>query len=151
MTTHSSKACCERPPAAQAENYSPKGTYETHVDLSCYVSGPRDSKKGIYFIYDVFGFQAPTIQGADILSSTGNLVVMPDLFEGKPIKTEWFARDTEEKKENIAKFMDRISDPKPHIEKLNAVLASLKQAFPTVENWGAIGCKHRHLISCTYS
>lgn len=144
MSTHASKACCEHPPAAIDEGYSPKGSYETHANLSCYVTGPKDAKKAIYFVYDVFGFQMPTIQGADILSSTGCLVVMPDFFEGAPVKKDWFARDTEEKKEHIAQFMKRISDPKPYIAKLHAVLTAIKQAYP-IESWGAIGC------SCTSS
>lgn len=144
MSTHESKACRERPPAAIDEGYTPKGNYETYANLKCYVTGPKDAKKAIYFIYDVFGFEMPTLQGADILSSTGYLVVMPDFFDGAPVKREWFARDTEEKKEKIAQFMTRISDPKPYIEKVYAILTALKQAYHA-ESWGAIGC------SCTSS
>lgn len=138
MTTHASKACCETPPTAHATGYTAKGTYSKHADLDCYITGPRDAKKAIFFIYDVFGFQEPTLQGADILASGGYLVVMPDFWEGKPLLKEWFA-DRERYKVEVEKFMARIQVPKPHIAKLDAVLASLKDSFPSIEKWGTIG------------
>jgi hypothetical protein len=146
MTTHASKTCCERPRAATAQGYEPKGTYEAHGGLTCYVTGPKDARKAIFFVYDVFGFQEETLQGADILSSTEYLVAMPDLFAGKPIQKEWFAQDTEEKKQKIADIMASIRDPHPHIEKVQSVLASLRQTFSAVEKWGAIGCTYSYLV-----
>jgi len=45
--------------------------------------------------------------------------------------------------------MERIADPKPHIERVHKVLGELKQAFPSVEKWGSVGCKCRYYI-CLY-
>lgn len=138
-TMEASKACLETPPAASAEEYIPKGRYETYGNLSCYVTGPQNATKAIYYIYDVFGFQQPTIQGADILSSAGYLVVMPDFWDGKPMKAEWLARDTEEKIACIAKFRANMADPQPYLDRVHSVLGELKNAFPVVAKWGAIG------------
>ena len=143
MTTHDSKACCERP-AALSEGYSPRGSYQTLASTRCYITGPRDAKKAVYFIYDVFGFTDPTLQGADILASRGKeeyLVVVPDFFDGKPVQPEWFARDTEEKCQKIADFMAGIADPKPHIERMDKVLNAAKDEFSNVKGWASIGCE----------
>ncbi|KAK5117214.1 hypothetical protein LTR85_008982 [Meristemomyces frigidus] len=150
MTMHASQACCETSPAAFADDYASKGTYETYSNIRCYVTGPRNAKKAIYYIYDVFGFQSPTVRGADILSSGGHLVVMPDFFDGKPMKPEWFARDTDLNRLDIANFRKGIADPKPYIEKVHVVLGELKEAFPTVDKWGAIGyCFGGRIVAVT--
>ena len=143
MSTHTSKACCETP-AAVSEGYAPKGTYETFSNTKCYITGPKFAKKAIFFVFDIFGFTEQTLQGADILASGGKeeyLVVMPDLFDGKPVQPEWFARDTEEKKQKVAQFMAGIQDPQPHIDRIQNVLEAAKGGFSRVEKWGAIGCK----------
>lgn len=67
--------------------------------------------------------------------------MIPDLFDGKVAQAEWFARDTEEKKQAIADFMAGLADPAPHLANVHTELDALKKAFPTVERWGSIGCK----------
>lgn len=57
------------------------------------VTGPPEATKGIISIYDIFGFRAQTLQGADIVA-TGNeqnryKVFIPDWFKGKPCPMEW--------------------------------------------------------------
>ena len=144
-STTGSKACCERP-AVVASGYQPKGHYETYANTNFYIAGPSNAKKAIFFLYDVFGFTEQTLQGADILAAnkagdSEYLVVMPDLFDGKPIKMEWFARDTEEKRQNVAEFMKIISDPKPYLDRILKLNDALKLQFPRVERWGTIGCE----------
>jgi dienelactone hydrolase len=141
MSTHTSKACCERP-AAVTENYTPQGTYQTVGNTKCYITGPKDAYKAIYFIYDVFGFTNPSLQGADILASQGKepyLVIMPDLFDGKPVQPEWFA-DREAHKDKISAFMSKLQDPEPHVKQVLDILVAAKEEFKDVQSWGAIGC-----------
>ena len=141
MSTHTSKACCERP-AAVPENYTPQGTYQTIGNTKCYITGPKDARKAIYFIYDIFGLTNPSLQGADILASKGKepyLVIMPDLFDGQPVQPEWIA-DREANKEKISAFMSKLQDPEPHIKRVLDILAAAKEEFTGVQSWGTIGC-----------
>lgn len=67
-------------------------------EFNCYVIGPQDAKRVILGVYDVFGLWPSTQQGADLLSSmTGARVVMPDLFQGKPLPIDTIPADTAEK------------------------------------------------------
>lgn len=57
------------------------------------VTGPSDASKAILLIYDIFGYFPQTIQGADILATSGKdhhyQVFIPDFFEGKPADISW--------------------------------------------------------------
>jgi hypothetical protein len=57
------------------------------------VTGPSDAKKAILYIYDIFGYYPQTLQGADILSTSGKddgyKVFIPDWFEGKYADISW--------------------------------------------------------------
>lgn len=152
MTTNSSKACRETP-AAVSEGYEAQGSYQTISDTRCYIIGPSDATRAIFYLYDVFGFTEQTLQGADILASKGTrpyLVIIPDLFDGKPIQPEWFARDTEEKKQKIDDFMAAIRNPTPYIERIHRIFDAAVQKFPGVERWGTIGyCWGGKLVALT--
>nr|POE77812.1 putative aim2 family protein [Quercus suber] len=150
MTTHSSKACCELPPII-SEGYEPKGAYETIGKFSTYITGPPDAKKAIFFMYDIFGFQAPTLQGADILSSFGYKVVMPDLLEGSPAQLDWYLNtEAGDNKQKFGAFLGRIRDPQPHLENISTILAEVKQKYPAIESWGSIGyCWGGKLVALT--
>lgn len=144
MTTHTSKACCERP-AAISERYNVKGTYQTIANTKCYIIGPKNARKAVYFIYDVFGYTSPTLQGADILTAKGKeqyLVIVPDLFDGRAVQAEWFAdRDKPEHRQKIAQFMSRLQDSKPHVQRVLEILKAAMEEFTSVESWGTIGCE----------
>nr|XP_023908620.1 uncharacterized AIM2 family protein C977.15-like [Quercus suber]POF15583.1 putative aim2 family protein [Quercus suber] len=149
-TTHSSKACCELPPAV-SEGYEAKGSYVDVGKFPTYTTGPFDAKKGLFFMFDIFGFTSPTLQGADILGAAGYRVFMPDLLEGSPAQKEWFYdHESGENKQKFDALMGRIRDPKPHLDNVSTVLAELKQKFPSVESWGAIGyCWGGKLVALT--
>ncbi|KAK9686181.1 hypothetical protein K7432_015247 [Basidiobolus ranarum] len=49
------EACCSLPPAIS--DYTPKGTFEKVDDLPVYFVGPKDAKKAVVLIYDIFGLQ----------------------------------------------------------------------------------------------
>ncbi|KAI8146240.1 Alpha/Beta hydrolase protein [Fennellomyces sp. T-0311] len=77
------KACCTIPPFEST--YTPVGTVEKVGDLDVYTVGPKDAKKAILVIYDIFGFHDNTKQFCDILAKNcGYKVAMPDFFHGKP-------------------------------------------------------------------
>lgn len=60
------------------------------------MTGNVDCRTGLVDIYDVFGLASQTIQGADLLAARLNAVVLvPDFFEGEPLKHEYFPVDTE--------------------------------------------------------
>ncbi|KAI9018483.1 Alpha/Beta hydrolase protein [Phycomyces nitens] len=80
-------ACCTIPPVKS--DYQPTGVTETIGDLTVYRAGPKDAKKAILVIYDIFGFYPNTKQFCDILANhCGYKVIMPDFFYGKPYKPE---------------------------------------------------------------
>lgn len=114
-------------------------------------AGSATSKTGILFVYDVFGYTPQTLQGADILSET-SFVVVPDFFEGNAAKKEWFARDTEEKRQNIENFMKSRTDPGPSVTRItgaDGIMAELKALYPEM-TWGAIGyCWGGKIVSLT--
>lgn len=69
------------------------------------VTGNESSSKGIVDVYDAFGLQAQTLQGADRLaSSLTALVIIPDLCKGVVADPAWFPPDTDEKKDAAQKF-----------------------------------------------
>ncbi|KAI9491664.1 dienelactone hydrolase [Zychaea mexicana] len=83
------KACCTIPPVDS--DYQPVGTVENvgDIQLPTYVVGPKDAKKALLVIYDVFGFHNNTKQFCDVLAKNcGYKVVMPDFFRGKPLVPE---------------------------------------------------------------
>jgi dienelactone hydrolase len=141
--THTSAACCDAPISRSASKYSARGTLHSIVDTSCYISGSSDASKAIFFIYDVFGLQNPTWQGADILAAAGYLVIMPDFFDGEAAKVEWMDLPDEEKKAKLGSWMGKIADAKPHIARIHRILDAAKARYPSVQGWGAIGCMCR--------
>jgi len=150
MSTHQSKACCDTPVPTAYPEYDPKGSYSTVADTKCYVVGPADAKKAVFFVYDIFGFKQPTLQGADILANAGYLVVMPDFFMGDYCQPEWLAQDTEERKQKGQAFLAKLQDPSPFLERLNNVLPQLKEQYKSVEKWASIGfCWGGKIVSIT--
>ncbi|KAJ1800613.1 hypothetical protein LPJ59_000960 [Coemansia sp. RSA 2399] len=75
--------CCNTPPVKA--NYEPKGQKSMLGDIECYMTGSKESKRGIIINYDVFGFHANVIQLSDILADLGFYVILPDLLHGKPL------------------------------------------------------------------
>ncbi|KAI7857440.1 Alpha/Beta hydrolase protein [Circinella umbellata] len=84
------KSCCTIAPVDST--YQPVGTVENvgiH-ELPTYIVGPKDAKKAIVVLYDIFGFHNNTKQFCDVLANNcGYKVVMPDFFRGEPYKPEW--------------------------------------------------------------
>ncbi|OLY84539.1 putative AIM2 family protein [Smittium mucronatum] len=79
--------CCNTPPV-QAE-YTPIGEkFKLKEDLECYISGSKDSKQAIIYIYDIFCLHPNAYQGADILAKSGYRVILPDFLRNTPPSAE---------------------------------------------------------------
>jgi dienelactone hydrolase len=143
---HNSAACCSTPVPQSTTTYTHKGSIHNLADTKCYIVGPTDAKKAIYFIYDVLGFHDATWQGADILASAGYLVIMPDFFGENAVKAEWMTLPDEKRKELLGGWIaENVADSKPHIEHLHRVLDAAKEKYSSVQSWGAIGCMFAYL------
>jgi hypothetical protein len=71
--------------------------------MKTYVTGDSTCMTGVVYIYDMFGPDfKQTLLGADIIGSTGHVVVMPDFFRGQRFDVSNIPADTEEK---MAKLM----------------------------------------------
>jgi len=105
------EACCNIPPII-ASGYIPRGIYEDVGGLKTYrytltrdllrksdltleadTMGRADATKGIISIYNIFGYFAQTLQGADILAygdeNNKYKVFIPDWFKGNACPMEW--------------------------------------------------------------
>lgn len=104
------------------------------------VTGNESSLKGVVDVYDVFGLQVQTLQGADRLASSLNaLVIMPDFCKGAFADPAWFPPDTEEKKVAAAKVRARTGSFADTLSVLLRTVAEAKQKWPSVQGWGIVG------------
>lgn len=96
--------------------------------LDTYVIGPKDAKKAIVVVYDIFGYWPTTKQGADLLAdATKARVVMPDFFRGKPFPQEYYPPNTDEKKNALQSFFGEAGDFQARKPDLEAVAEELKK------------------------
>ncbi|KAI1185246.1 alpha/beta-hydrolase [Nemania serpens] len=135
-----SVACCNIPPIVSGA-YDAKGGYEELGGYKTYVTGPSDTTKGLVTVYDIFGYYPQTLQGADILASSGETkykVFIPDWFMGEPAQLSWLPPDTEEKQKNLGDFFQRF--PPPVIASLlPGYVKSLSEKYPEIKEWAVIG------------
>ncbi|KAL1857996.1 hypothetical protein Plec18170_003220 [Paecilomyces lecythidis] len=133
------EACRTLPPVVP-QGYTAKGRYETLGRFKTYVTGPVDATVGLIGIYDIFGLAIQTIQGADLLASRLNAVVLvPDLFHGDAARHEWFPPDNQEKKDLLAAFISSKAAFPANVEALWELVGASKIKFSRVQNWGAYG------------
>ncbi|KAJ5378223.1 uncharacterized protein N7496_005632 [Penicillium cataractarum] len=135
----SCEACRTIPPVV-ATGYTPKGQFETIAGLNTYVTGNADAQIGLVDIYDVFGMASQTIQGADLLAARLNAVVLiPDFFDGEPLKHEYVPADTDEKKQIIADFMAHKANISRNVDVVIEAVKEYHTRFSSVRKWGAFG------------
>jgi dienelactone hydrolase len=140
MTSNTNKACCTLP--AIESDYKPKGSYQTIGDLKTYVTGNQSSSTVLTIIYDIFGFHPATQQGADLLaSSLDALVVMPDFFHGKPMPQELFPPQTDEDKQKVQDFFSGPAEPSKNLKALSSFAKAASETFPASE-----GQEKKHAI-----
>lgn len=103
------------------------------------VTSPPNPTIGIITIYDIFGMASQTLQGADILSSALNAVVLvPDFFKGESVKSEWMTGG-DAGKQLRAKFMAEKAEFPGNVAALLKTVEVAKKKFPYVTAWGTYG------------
>ncbi|KAF3402051.1 hypothetical protein F1880_009945 [Penicillium rolfsii] len=123
-----------------ATGYTPRGQFEKISGLNTYVTGKADAKIGLVDIYDVFGMASQTMQGADLLAARLNAVVLiPDFFDGEPLKHEYIPADTDEKKQIITEFMANKADIPRNLGVVIKAVEEHRARFSSVQKWGAFG------------
>jgi len=142
MSQTPSAACCNTP-AVVSKGYKEKGSYITVDGLKTYATGPTSAKKGILYIFDIFGFFPQSLQGADIVAHSDKekqyRVFMPDWFEGKPADISWYPPDNEEKGKKLGEFFQTTAAPPKTVERVKKVIGELKKENPEIEDWGVVG------------
>ncbi|GAW16428.1 hypothetical protein ANO14919_058550 [Xylariales sp. No.14919] len=146
-----SEACCNIPPIV-SQGYNAKGSYEELGGYKSYVTGPSDTTKGIVTIYDIFGYYPQTLQGADILASSGATkyrVFIPDWFKGVPAELAWFPPDTEEKQQKLGAFFQK--HPPPSVAaNVPGYVKALSEKYPEIKEWALLGfCWGGKVVSVT--
>ncbi|KAI1181233.1 alpha/beta-hydrolase [Nemania sp. FL0916] len=133
-----SEACCNVPPIV-SKGYDAKGSYEELGGYKTYVTGPADATKGVVTIFDIFGYYPQTLQGADILATSGCYkVFIPDWFKGEPASLEWFPPDTEEKQKKLGGFFQK--NPPPAVASATpAYVKALSEKYPNIKEWAILG------------
>lgn len=137
-----SKACCTISPI-QTGDYDGKGEYIKLNGLKTYRTGPKDSKKGILLIYDIFGYYPQTIQGADILAYSDDdnkyQVFIPDFFEGPAAELAWFPPgDDKDKQSKLGEFFKTKADPQANTKKVGPLTEAIKKEHG-VETLAVVG------------
>lgn len=90
-------------------------------------------------IYDVYGPAPQTLQGADLLAAALNaVVIVPDFFKGRYMKSEYMSDTSLEVKELKEAFMKVSHDYATHGEALEAVVKDGDEKWGT-KSWAAIG------------
>jgi len=135
-----SHACCTVPPVQV--DYKAKGQYIDVDGIKTYATGPADAKRAILIVYDIFGYYAQTLQGADILATgdreTPCQVFMPDFFGEHACPIEWYPPDTPEKEKKIGEWFGAHAGPPQQMPKVGKVVNALKQQRG-IEAWGIVG------------
>lgn len=106
-------------------------------------TGPAESTKGIVCVFDIFGYFPQTVQGMDILATSGAQkyrVLVPDWFKGKPCPIEWFPPDNEEKQKNLGEFFQEFP-PQKVAAAIPAYVKAAQEKYPHIKDWGIIGVR----------
>lgn len=104
------------------------------------MTGSKTATGGIIDIFDIFGFSTQTLQGADILASeTNSLVVVPDFFDGQTLSHDCIPPDTDEKKAKLSNFLSGPASVPTVIERFPSIVKGYQKEFPSVKKWAAFG------------
>jgi dienelactone hydrolase len=111
-------------------------------------TGSSTSKRGILFIYDVFGLFIQTIRGADILASgfaplpdSGGeyQVFMPDFFGSGPADVSGFPAKTPAQIATLQAFFQGPANPAKNLGRVVPLMEAIQTAHPEIEEWAVFG------------
>lgn len=104
------------------------------------VTGNVESSVGLVDVYDIFGLASQTLQGADLLATRLNAVVLvPDFFKGDSLSHDCVPPDTEEKKQTLGDFVQNQANVPRNAGVLIEAVHQYRARFPSVLKWGAFG------------
>lgn len=104
------------------------------------MTGSQTSTKAIVDVFDIFGLVPQTLQGADLLATALDaLVLVPDFFKGEPAQGVWFAGGEENDKKKDAFMAKHLGSFDKGVQELLAVVEDGKKKWPSAESWGANG------------
>lgn len=90
---------------------------------------------------DIFGFFPQTVQGADILATSGkqkHRVLIPDWFEGEPADYSWYPPTTDEHKKKLGEFFGK--NPPTRVAPLvPGFIKAAEEKYPSVKSWAILG------------
>jgi len=117
--------CCVWANLGHAEMTTLKTAYGTQ--FNAYVVGPDDATSGVVLAHDRWGMSDEIKKWADRLARDGHLVVVADLYDGRPIRDELMTREV------MAQ-----TDPEWARANLNGALSFLKSGSHRVAvvGWG---------------
>jgi len=91
---------------------------------------------------DIFGFFEQSLQGADIISTSGTTdqykVFIPDWFEGEPADISWYPPQTDEHKQKLGAFFGKNSPPRV-AGLVPGYVKAVSEKYPEIKTWGVIG------------
>ncbi|EXJ77658.1 hypothetical protein A1O3_09887 [Capronia epimyces CBS 606.96] len=133
MATKTEKECWFRTdlPPPVTGSYEPTGTWEETGSLRSYITGPRDAKKAVIVVYDIFGPSSQIFQGADRISQhfAGSLVIVPDFFKGQALRPDQMSQ--------VRDFIAGPGDFKLNAEVLGKdVVPAVRKLFPQIDEKG---------------
>ncbi|KAF2717337.1 alpha/beta-hydrolase [Polychaeton citri CBS 116435] len=133
-----SAACCSTP-AIIGEPSSHQGSFIKVDSMQIYASGPKDSSKAIFIIYDVFGFSSQILEGADMLAAQGYRVFMPGFFGKSPAPLSWMPLDGPEQEDKLDEFCEGPGNTGETLTKTEHLRQELQELEPSIRKWGLIG------------
>jgi hypothetical protein len=91
---------------------------------------------------DIFGFFEQSLQGADIISTSGATdkyrVFIPDWFHGEPADISWYPPQNDEHKKNLGAFFGKNSPPRV-AGLVPDYVKAVGEEYPEIKTWGIIG------------
>lgn len=114
-----SSKCCPTDKGPAECTYAAEGE-------ALYITGPRESKKGIVVIGDIFGMHHNSLRYVDTLGKAGFLVVMPDLFGSKAWPANAWPPDLESKEWGEFSALSKRFDDY-HLPKVRKAVELLRQ------------------------
>ncbi|KAK9384427.1 dienelactone hydrolase [Lipomyces mesembrius] len=134
---------CLTLPTVVPTGYTTKGSEKMaglEANCSTDITGSATSTVCIIDVYDAFGMASQTLQGADILATALNAVVLvPDFFKGEPAKHEWVPPDTDEKRQLFIKFMTERAAFPGNVDALLQTVKEAKEKYPSITVWRTFG------------
>jgi dienelactone hydrolase len=94
-------------------------------------------------VYDIFGYQDQTLQGADILAHSDKehpyQVYMPDFFDGDYIRLSDYPPQTDEQKSKLGSWFGDKANPEKAQKRIPQCLKAAEESNSNIKAWGAVG------------